>query len=237
MRFTRLHLVILLLGIVAVGSGVFIWMLDMQQEFVSDDSDRIHLKWISGEFDYSAIKKFTHESESDYSSNFTKDGKIRVNLNCSSIAELDRLPGVGPATARRFLKYRLMHGPFINIEDIGNIKGIGTKTIEKMRDIAYIGEPEPIDTTLFTTQVSESVKNTSQISEIVNPPCGSGRININSASSTELETLPRVGPKTAARIISDRNENGPFTTISDLTRVKGIGKKTVERIKDLICAE
>lgn len=59
-------------------------------------------------------------------------------------------------------------------------------------------------------------------------------ININTASSFELESLPGIGPTTAQRIIEYREANGPFLAIEDIINVSGIGPGTYERIKDLI---
>jgi competence protein ComEA len=61
-----------------------------------------------------------------------------------------------------------------------------------------------------------------------------GKININTASSAELETLPRVGPATAERILAWRETNGRFGTVDDLLNVPGIGDKTFESLKDLV---
>ncbi|MGD2295488.1 MAG: helix-hairpin-helix domain-containing protein [Candidatus Aminicenantes bacterium] len=60
------------------------------------------------------------------------------------------------------------------------------------------------------------------------------KININTASLTELQNLPRIGEKVAQRIIDFRKENGKFTKITDLLKVKGIGEKIFEQIKDKI---
>lgn len=54
-----------------------------------------------------------------------------------------------------------------------------------------------------------------------------GRVDVNRATAEELETLPRIGPALAQRIIADREANGPFATIADLDRVKGIGPATL----------
>jgi comEA protein len=59
-------------------------------------------------------------------------------------------------------------------------------------------------------------------------------VNINSASVEELQNLPRIGPAMAARIVLHRQKNGPFQTKDDLMKVKGIGKKTFVKLKDLI---
>lgn len=61
------------------------------------------------------------------------------------------------------------------------------------------------------------------------------KVNINSASAEELDTLPGVGESTARKIIADREENGPFSSIEDLKRVSGIGDKKYADLADLIC--
>lgn len=63
------------------------------------------------------------------------------------------------------------------------------------------------------------------------------RVNINSAGWLELVQLPQVGPVTAKRIVTDRIKEGPFTTIEDLQRVRGIGPKTVIRLRELVRIE
>lgn len=60
-------------------------------------------------------------------------------------------------------------------------------------------------------------------------------VNINSAKAPEIaKTLKGIGMSKAEAIIKEREANGPFKSIDDLTRVKGIGPKTVSKNKDLI---
>ena len=59
-------------------------------------------------------------------------------------------------------------------------------------------------------------------------------ININTATAEELETLPGIGPKLAAAIISYREENGDFEKIGDLLLVPGIGKGKLEQVANMI---
>ena len=56
-----------------------------------------------------------------------------------------------------------------------------------------------------------------------------GKVNINTASASELQSLKGIGKKRAEQIIKDREANGPFTSPQDLTRIKGIGPKTLEK--------
>lgn len=60
-------------------------------------------------------------------------------------------------------------------------------------------------------------------------------VNLNSASSEELQTLSGVGEATARAIIEDREAHGPFTSVDDLLRVSGIGEKKLARIRDHVC--
>ena len=56
-------------------------------------------------------------------------------------------------------------------------------------------------------------------------------VNINTASKKELDALPGIGEVLAQRIIDYRSANGPFSTVDELTKVKGIGAKTLEKLK------
>lgn len=59
-------------------------------------------------------------------------------------------------------------------------------------------------------------------------------IDLNTADSHELQLLPSIGPKLAQRIIDDRTENGPYKSLKDLDRVRGIGPKTIARLADWV---
>ncbi|MEO7122098.1 MAG: ComEA family DNA-binding protein [Lacisediminihabitans sp.] len=61
-----------------------------------------------------------------------------------------------------------------------------------------------------------------------------GKVNLNTADLTTLETLPRVGPAMAQRIIDWRTSKGRFTSVEDLMSVTGVGDKTFEQLKALV---
>ncbi len=77
------------------------------------------------------------------------------------------------------------------------------------------------------------------------PPAGSGNgngngngtgglIDLNTADQTALETLPRIGPALAERIIQWRDENGRFASVDDLLAVPGIGEKLLAGLRDKV---
>lgn len=66
------------------------------------------------------------------------------------------------------------------------------------------------------------------------PAADDGRIDLNTADAAALETLPRIGPALAARILEWREANGRFTSVDDLLAVAGIGEKMLEAMRDLV---
>ncbi len=66
------------------------------------------------------------------------------------------------------------------------------------------------------------------------PGTAAGKVNINTADAATLDTLPGIGASTAAKIVADREANGPFKTIEDLKRVSGIGDKKFSQLEECI---
>jgi competence protein ComEA len=62
----------------------------------------------------------------------------RLNLNVASVAQLDRLPGVGPVTAQRIVAYREQHGPFTSIEQLRQANLVNASTYEKIKELVGI---------------------------------------------------------------------------------------------------
>ena len=77
---------------------------------------------------------------------------------------------------------------------------------------------------------SNSIQNSGSTTLIQNT-----KININTATQTQLETLPGIGPSTAIKIINYREQQGKFKSIEDIKNVSGIGDNKFKNIKDLIC--
>lgn len=66
------------------------------------------------------------------------------------------------------------------------------------------------------------------------PAAASGKININTATIAELDTLPGIGEVTANRIIEFRETQGPYRSIDDLVHVQGISSRTISKLRDLV---
>ncbi len=63
------------------------------------------------------------------------------------------------------------------------------------------------------------------------------RLNINTATATQLETLPKIGPQLARKIVQYRAQSGNFTSVDALKNVSGIGEKTLEKLKPFISVD
>ncbi|NKB70424.1 MAG: hypothetical protein GKR89_25420 [Candidatus Latescibacteria bacterium] len=64
-----------------------------------------------------------------------------------------------------------------------------------------------------------------------------GPVRLNTATAVQLQRLPTIGPKMAARILAYRQTHGPFTSLDDLQRVKGIGSSTLAKLRPLVVLE
>jgi competence protein ComEA len=63
------------------------------------------------------------------------------------------------------------------------------------------------------------------------------RLELNHATAAELALLPGIGPRLAERIVNDRQDHGPFRSVDDLQRVRGIGPIKAEQIKPYVVIE
>jgi len=64
----------------------------------------------------------------------------KLNINTATIDQLQNLPGVGSHIAQEIINYRHEHGPFQKVEDITQVKGLGEKKFEKIKDLITVGE-------------------------------------------------------------------------------------------------
>ena len=165
----------------------------------------------------------------------------KVNLNTASVQELEALPGVGAATAKKIVDGR----PYSSIDDLARA-GVSPATISKISSrvtVAGAGstaekpakaaraEKTEKAAKAPTPAKSESAASSDASSRSGKSAAGaaSGKVDLNSASETELEALPGVGAVTAKKIVDAR----PYSSIDDLARA-GVSRSTIDKIAPLV---
>lgn len=137
-----------------------------------------------------------------------------IEPNRATAVELDRLPGVGAATAEAIVDARAERGPFLELEDLLEVRGIGPATLERLRPHLEFDSPAA---KLMSPRSRGGAR-------------GPGPVDVNRADEEALQELPGVGPALARRIVKVRQER-PFRSIDDLVRVRGIGPVTLARLR------
>lgn len=93
----------------------------------------------------------------------------------------------------------------------------------------------PTETEVANNSVAAQTTASSESSTASASSSTSGLVNINTATSEELQTLSGIGESKANKIITYRQQNGSFKTIDELCNVSGIGEKTLESLRQYIC--
>lgn len=165
-----------------------------------------------------------------------------IDLNRADRVELLQLPGVGPSLADAILAHRESQGGFRTVEDIQQVRGVGPKTLEKLKPWLKAEALPPREAGVFLAEPQvEILERKPPPAETRPSPAARPRLTstgklqpgetvpINEASSAELQQIPGIGPVLASRIIAER-EKQPFSSVNDVLRVNGIGQKTLDKI-------
>ena len=159
-----------------------------------------------------------------------KEGVFELKENSRISDAIDKAEGLKEnADIKNInLAFQLEDGMKIYIPKIGeNIEEISGSLKEGNMD----------ETSKYITSSSGVVQGEEENKGISESKSTSEKVNINTASQTELETLPGIGPSTSLKIVNYRKENGKFQSIEDIKEVSGIGDAKFENIKDLICVK
>jgi DNA uptake protein ComE-like DNA-binding protein len=144
-----------------------------------------------------------------------------VDLNTASQVDLEKLPGIGPAMAKKIIAGR----PYTSAGDLAK-SGIPPKTIEKITPLVTVSAAPAMKPAMpkVTTPAAKTQKQlpTADTAKAVT-------LDLNNASQAELEKLPGIGPVSAKKIIANR----PYTAVSDLAKT-GVPAKTIEKITPMV---
>jgi len=139
----------------------------------------------------------------------------RIDVDRASAQELTRLPRIGPALALRIVNEREANGAFGSLEALDDVPGIGPAVLEGLRPHVTFSGP-----------ARGRMRQSRQIAL--------ARVTLSTATVEELAQLPGIGATRAEAIVEDRRLHGKFKSVDELSRVRGIGPATIERIRQYV---
>jgi DNA uptake protein ComE-like DNA-binding protein len=152
-----------------------------------------------------------------------------VDLNSASQKQLEDLPGVGAATAKKIIAGR----PYASVQDLSKA-GVSAKTIQKITPLVTVGAapaasaaPAAKATAAPVAAAAPAAAAKSGSSSKKTGPAGT--VDLNTGSQKDLESLPGVGAATAKKIIAGR----PYSSVQDLSRA-GVPAKTITAITPMV---
>ncbi len=143
------------------------------------------------------------------------------DINTASATDFQRVRGIGPVKAQAIINYRNQFGPFQSLDALARVKGIGPATVENFRRANFCIQK--------SSRTNDHPNRQTPVPS--NDPTGNNCHNINTANTVVLQRVKGIGPAKAQTIIDYRNQFGPFQSVDELTRVKGIGPVTVENFR------
>ncbi|MFH1940912.1 MAG: helix-hairpin-helix domain-containing protein [bacterium] len=121
--FTRREMVVLLFLLVGFVGGMGVRMYRHRWAPLPEYKEEVS--------DYTTVEDRVDEKKQV--EDFGGIGREPFHLNKATKAELESLPGIGPAIAARIIEYREQHGGFRTIEELAEVRGLGSKTVEKLK--------------------------------------------------------------------------------------------------------
>ena len=209
-------LLIVIVAIVAISSYYFIF--DRKEEWLNNQEQNLEIKEEIKTNDQ--IENNSNEQQLEKNENIivhvsgavNKEGIVELKNNSRIIDAIDKAGG---------------------LKDEADITNINLAYIIEDGMKIHIPSKEEKESTIIVESNIDS-GTVEQSNEIKSNNNKKLKININTATKTDLETLPGIGESTALKIIEYRKEKGNFKLIEDIKQVNGIGENKFNKIKELI---
>ncbi len=154
------------------------------------------------------------------------------------VSEIEKEPEVSEIAV--YVSGQVKNPAVVMLEDNGNLRAVDA--VNAAGGLTEFADEEEINLAEKLIDGMHIHIPTKEISEQKILPGTSGKynrtageiVNINTADEKQLETLPGVGPATAQKIIDYRKQNGAFKSIDEIKKVRGIGEKKFEKLRDKI---
>lgn len=168
------------------------------------------------------------------------DAKINlVNINTAPEEELMTLPGVSRSVAKNIVDYRNTIGGFRRVEDLALVSGIGANKLQNFKNEITVKKKSSSRSSSRTQSVDslscESIRSQRSQSQSQGGRSIRGSpvrvINVNAASIFELMNVHGMNQEMAANIVEHRERKGPFKSIDDLVKVRGINSRVLSILK------
>ncbi|KAJ2944504.1 hypothetical protein O0L34_g3849 [Tuta absoluta] len=150
-----------------------------------------------------------------------------MNVNTATEEQLMTLPGVNRQIAREIVRHRQMIDRFKRVDDLALVSGVGAEKLELLRPEICTSTRKPVSRASSSTQSLDS-------SRIL---FDSKLCSVNSSSVFELQCVPGLNQELAANIVDYRNKKGPFKSLDDLIKVRGMNIIRLSTVKQHLTLE
>ncbi|KAL4710001.1 hypothetical protein ACJJTC_015979 [Scirpophaga incertulas] len=148
-----------------------------------------------------------------------------MNVNTATEEQLMTLPGVSRQLAQEIVRHRQMIGRFKRVDDLALVSGIGADKLELLRP--EICTRKQLSRTSSCTQSLDSMRLNTE----------SKLCSVNASSVFQLQCVPGLNQELAANIVDYRNKKGPFKSLDDLIKVRGMDILRVSTVKQHLSLE
>ncbi|RVE50323.1 hypothetical protein evm_004989 [Chilo suppressalis] len=150
-----------------------------------------------------------------------------MNVNTATEEQLMTLPGVSRQLAQEIVRHRQMIGRFKRVDDLALVSGIGAEKLELLRPEICTNTRKQLSRASSCTQSLDSIRINSE----------SRLCSVNSSSVFQLQCVPGLNQEIAANIVDYRNKKGPFKSLDDLIKVRGMDIIRLSTVKQHLSLE